>query len=42
MTPASAEKLKALAKQGGVALLALVPRVVLRGPLGAAAGLLSG
>jgi hypothetical protein len=40
MTPASAEKLKAVAKQGGVALLTIIPRVVLGGLLGAISGLL--
>ena len=40
MTPANAEKLKGLAKQGGLALLTIVPRVVGSGLLGAVSGLL--
>ncbi len=39
MTPANAEKLKALAKQGGVALLTTIPGVVLGGLTGALGGL---
>lgn len=38
MTPQSAQKLKALARQGGTALLTVVPRVVGSGLAGAAGG----
>jgi len=38
MTPSNAEKLGALAKQGGLALVTSVPRVVLRGLLGGLSG----